>query len=555
MELRGYFTLVRKWIWLVILCAVLAGLAAFLISRRQVPIYQATSTVLINQARSATGDTTYQDILTSERIARTYAQLLQDYPTLDRAVAEMGLGDTFKAMQDIFAIDVTVTPVRDTQLVGLTVESNNADIAARLANTLPQVFSSMNQAQQSQRYAETRGQLQEELATVDADIASNQAALEAVSADDPGNAAEIARLESVMRRLEASSTTMLSSLEELRLAEVQSRDDIVLVTPAQVPTDPIRPRVLYNTLLAAMVGAMLGLGAAFLLEYLDDTVKTPEDVRQVTGLTTLGGVVKLPGDTRAEQLVTQIAPKSPGAEAYRVLRTNLQFSALDKPLATLISTSAGPGEGKSTTAANLAVSMAQGDKRVLLIDADMRRPVQHKLFKLANNVGLSTALLDKEHDPDVYLQATAVPNLRVMTTGPIPPNPAEMLNSTRMHELIERLKDAADVVIFDTPPVLAVADALILAGQVDGTLLVVGVGETRAEMLAQAMQRLESVGILPLGAVLNKITERQSGYYYYYYYHYASRYGDAEDKDGNGDKPAGGRRRRSAGRRKAEQTT
>lgn len=551
MDLRQYFVLIRKWLWLVILCAVLVGAAAFFLSRRQTPVYQATSTVLINQARSTTGDTTYQDIITSERIARTYAQLLQDYPTLDQATAEMGLGPTFADFQRIFALGVTVTPVRDTQLLQLTVESNNAEIAARLANTLPQVFARMNQTQQSQRYADTRGQLQEELADVDAEMAQAQEALQALVVDDPANTAEVARLESVIRRLETSSSTLLRSMEELRLAEVQARDDIVLVTPAQVPAGPIRPRVLYNTLLAIIVGAMLGLGVAFLIEYFDDTVKNPEDVRQVTGLTTLGGVVKLEGDDRSQQLVTQAAPKSPGAEAYRVLRTNLQFSALDKPLATLLVTSSGPGEGKSTTVANLAVSMAQADKRIILVDADMRRPVAHKIFKLANNVGLSTALLDKGHDPGLYLQATEVPNLRVMTTGPIPPNPAEMLNSTRMQEMIEALKGEADVVLFDTPPVLAVADALILAGQVDGTLLVVGVGETRGDMLAQAMQRLESVGILPLGAVLNKLTERKSGYYYYYYSHYASRYGD-DDGEGNGRKPGNGRLRRSSSRHKAE---
>lgn len=554
MELRQYLALVRKWLWLVILCAALAGAAVFFFSRRQTPVYQASSTVLINQARSTTGDTTYQDILTSERIARTYAQLLQDYPTLDQATQEMGLGPNFSEFQNLFDLGVTVTPVRDTQLVQLTVESNNAEIAARLANTLPQVFARMNQTQQSRRYAETRSQLQEELAGVDADMAQAQEALQALALDDPANAAEVARLQSVIRRLEASSSTLLRSMEELRLAEVQARDDIVLVTPAQAPSGPIRPRVLYNTLLAIIVGAMLGLGIAFLIEYFDDTVKNPEDVRQTTGLTTLGGVVKLDGDERAQQLVTQIAPKSPGAEAYRVLRTNLQFSAIDKPLATLIVTSSGPGEGKSTTVANLAISMAQGDKRVILVDADMRRPVVHKFFKLANNVGLSTALLDKGHDPGLYLQATEVPNLRVLTTGPIPPNPAEMLNSTRMHEMIEALKGEADVVLFDTPPVLAVADALILAGQVDGTLLVVGVGETRGEMLAQAMQRLESVGILPLGAVLNKITERRSGYYYYYYYHYASRYGD-DGGDGAGRKPGNSRLRRSSERRKAEQAS
>ena len=208
----------------------------------------------------------------------------------------------------------------------------------------------------------------------------------------------------------------------------------------------------------------------------------------------------------------------------------------------------------TVTEARLAIAMAQGDKRVILVDADLRRPSLHRLLNLSNNVGLSVALVDKGHDPSIYLRETDVPNLRVMTTGPLPPNPAELLNSERMREMIEILKGEADVVLFDTPPVLAVADASILANQVDGTLLVVGVGETRREMLEQAMQRLKSVGVLPLGAVLNKLTERKSGYYYYYYYQYASRYGDTE---GNGTNPKSGtgRLRRPSKRHKAEQAT
>jgi non-specific protein-tyrosine kinase len=306
---------------------------------------------------------------------------------------------------------------------------------------------------------------------------------------------------------------------------------------------------LFNTMLAALVGALLGLGVAFLIEYLDDTVKTPDNVRDLTGLATLGGVVKLEGATPSDRLVASASNRSPSAEAYRVLRTNLQFSSLDKPLSTLVLTSATPGEGKSTTAANLAIVLAQAEKRVILVDADLRRPSIHKIFRLPNHTGLSTALLDKQHDPATYLQDTDVPCLRVLVTGPIPPNPAEMLSSSRMLEVIETLKGEADVVIFDMPPVLAVADASILAGRVDGTLLVVGVGEVRGEMLVQAVERLESVGVHPLGAVLNKLTERKSGYYYYYYYQYASRY----ETDANGNPPKSGGRRGRRARRTSSQ--
>lgn len=561
MEIRAYWNLVRKWLWLVMLTAVLAGVLGFAFSRRQVPIYEATSTILINQARSATQTTDYSDLLTSQSMARTYAQMLQDWEVQQKVMQELGLQGTLEQILGTFHIQISVAFVRDTQLVNLRVESSDPELATAIANTLPVVFGRINQARQQNRYADTRQGLQADVATIEAEMASTQQALgKLVEPKNAAEQAEMLRLQGALRRYETSYTALLNSLEELRLTEAQTADAIAITSAAKVPGAPIRPRVLTNTLLALVVGAMLGLGTAFLIEYLDDTVKTPDDVEEVTGLATLGGVVKLTGATTDERIVARAAPKSPGAEAYRVLRTNLQFSSLDAPLSTLVITSAGPGEGKSTTTTNLAIAIAQSDKRVILIDADLRRPSLHRILKLTNNVGLSTALLDKGHDPGAYLRDTDVPNLRIMTTGPIPPNPAELLSSTRMSETIAALKGEADLVLFDTPPVLAVADASILARQVDGTLLVIGVGETRGETLAQAMQRLKSVGVQPLGAVLNKLTERKSGYYYDYYYHYASRYGEG-GADGNGRKPGisglagiGRFLRRSSHRRKAEQT-
>jgi non-specific protein-tyrosine kinase len=551
MDLRGYFSIVRKWLWLVLLCAALAGAAAYFYSRQQTPIYQSTATVFINQARSGTGNSDYTDIITSERIARTYAAMLQDWPTLDQAAIALGYPGGIAELRRAYALSVAVTPVRDTQLVRVSVESSHPEVAAGVANVLPEVFMRMNRERQQQRFADTRRDLQTELASTEQGLEQNRLALIQL-ADTEENKNERDRLERVAARFQTTYNNLTNSLENLRLAEAQTTDNIVLTTPAQPANSPVRPRVLYNALLALIIGALLGLGIAFLIEYLDDTIKTPDHVRDLTGLATLGTVVLLEGASPDERMVALMAPKSPGAEAYRVLRTNLQFSALDKPLATLLCTSAEPGEGKSTTIANLAFAMAQADKRVILVDADLRRPSQHKILKLPNNVGLSTALLDRGRDPAVYLQDTDTPNLRVMTTGPIPPNPAEMLNSGRMQEMIELLKGEADVVLFDTPPVLAVADTSILASQVDGTLLVVWAGKTRGEMLAQATERLLSLGVTPLGVVLNKISQRKGSYYYNTYYYYASR----EGEDGKDGKTRKSRRRRSASsQRQAEQVS
>jgi non-specific protein-tyrosine kinase len=215
-----------------------------------------------------------------------------------------------------------------------------------------------------------------------------------------------------------------------------------------------------------------------------------------------------------EKLITLADPRSPVAEAYRSLRTNLEFSSLDEPLRTMIVTSAAPEEGKSTVLANLAVVMAQAGKQVILADCDLRRPVLHELFGVSNHTGLTTALLD-EATAELPLRETGVPGLRLLPSGPQPPNPAELLGSRRMEELIETLRNQADIVLFDAPPVIAVADAAILASKVDGVLLVINAGVTRREHAQRAKAALDRVNARLVGTVLNNVELDMSLYGYY----------------------------------------
>jgi non-specific protein-tyrosine kinase len=206
-------------------------------------------------------------------------------------------------------------------------------------------------------------------------------------------------------------------------------------------------------------------------------------------------------------------PRSPAAEAYRTLRTNIQFSSLDKPIHTLLVTSTAPDEGKSTTLANLAVTMAQAEQRVALVDCDLRRPVLHTLFHLSNEHGLTNSILDTEDAP-LPLQETTVTGLRVLTSGPLPPRPADLLGSRRMGMIIERLKQAADMVLFDTPPVTAVTDAAVLSTHLDGVLLVLQAGKTRRDRAREARRLLEKVQANIVGVVLNN-ARLESSYGYY----------------------------------------
>lgn len=220
-------------------------------------------------------------------------------------------------------------------------------------------------------------------------------------------------------------------------------------------------------------------------------------------------------NNRQESLVTISNPRSPISEAYRSLRTNLEFSSLDRPLKTMVVTSAGPEEGKSTTLANLAVTLAQAEKKVILVDCDLRRPSQHEIFEVGNSLGLTSMVVDEEAFKNPPLQETPVPNLKLLPSGPLPPNPSELLGSRRMEEIIATLRERADLVLFDAPPIIAVTDAAVLASKVDGVLLVIKAGTTKRDHAQRAKALLEKVNARLVGAVLNNVRMDISLHRYY----------------------------------------
>ena len=221
-------------------------------------------------------------------------------------------------------------------------------------------------------------------------------------------------------------------------------------------------------------------------------------------------------ESRHTKLITLTHPKSPVSEAFRTLRTNIQFASIDKTLRTIMVTSTGPGEGKSTTMANLAIVLAQQEKRVLLIDADLRKPTVHHTFRLPNRIGLTSVLAGVEPLANA-IQNTGIEHLEVITSGPIPPNPAEIIGSKKMASLVEEISPAYDYVLFDAPPVLAVTDAQILSGLMDGVILVIHSGKTHREMALKAKHLLENVKANVIGVIMNHKDQKENGYYYYYY--------------------------------------
>ena len=287
-----------------------------------------------------------------------------------------------------------------------------------------------------------------------------------------------------------------------------------IVDAADLPGSPVSPQPLRNLGLAAVLGLLLGFGIAVLREILDTTVKTADDVTAAAHASILAAIAFDP-ETSKRPLVSSLGSHEPRVEAFRVLRTNLQFVDIDTPHKAFVVTSSVPGEGKSTTAVNVALSMAQAGQRVLLVDGDLRRPQVATMLGLESAVGVTSVLLGKI-DADDAIQHHET-GLHVLASGPIPPNPAELLQSQAMHELLAKLRPGYDAIIIDAPPLLPVTDAALLASQTDGALLVVRHGRTTREQLHGAHQRLAGVDASALGVVFNMVPRKRGGHYGYGY--------------------------------------
>ena len=312
-------------------------------------------------------------------------------------------------------------------------------------------------------------------------------------------------------------STLLSNYEAVRLARLQNTPNVVQVEKALPPTIPIQAGPLRNIILGAIIGLLITGIIAFTLEYMDDTLKTPQDIANVLGLPVVGYVVNESGMDKNEGTPYVSAnPRSPMAETFRTLRTNLEFASVDKSLKTILVTSPGAGEGKTTVATNLAAVMAQANKRVILLEGDLRRPRVHRALGMSNQIGLSDVFRGQLDIRDVA-RYSKVKDLAVITSGSLPPNPAELLGSARMGQILARLVESASVVIIDSPP-FVVTDSTVLAAKVDGVLLVMQPGKTHAEAAKTMIAQLNRAGAHVVGVVLNRVSRKTSSYYGYYRY-------------------------------------
>jgi non-specific protein-tyrosine kinase len=543
MEIRDLITPLRRWWWLLLAAAGVAAVFSLLVGLQQPSVYRASATLMIGRAIEDPNPSDLQ-LYTSQQLATTYADIAQRQPVREGAMKALGLD---------WLPQYVVRPVVNTQLVEIIV--NDTDpvrtqaIANELANQLilQSPTSRPEDAGRQDFINQQLDDLQVKIQETQVEIDARQNELANLS-----SARQIADTQNQIFALQSKLDTLRSNYTSL-LANTQrgALNTLTIIEPAVLPARPVGPNVLLMVLTAVALALAVAVGAVYLLAYLDNTLQGPEEIKRLTGLPMLVGIPVISGENYPDKLVTHKQPRSPIAEAYRTLRTGVQFSTIDRPgSSALLVTSPSPSEGKSVTTANLAVVIAQAGHRVLLIDSDLRRPVMHKIFGLDNRTGLTELLTNiRQNELDATMdawlekatQATEVDNLWLLTSGPIPPNPSELLGSNANRLLLKALRQRFDYIVLDSPPLLIVTDAVVLSTQVDGAILVVDADQTQKNQLRQSVERLREVNAPLLGVVANRLSPKldgYAGYYNYYYYRKSSsgEYGYAASK-----KPTNGR--------------
>ncbi|MBW8003501.1 MAG: polysaccharide biosynthesis tyrosine autokinase [Planctomycetes bacterium] len=357
----------------------------------------------------------------------------------------------------------------------------------------------------------------------------------------PAREINLIRLERARRINDELYAVLMRAKNEAQIEAASQIGNIDVIDPAVTPLKPVRPKKKKNVIIGLVSSLILGIMLAFLLEYLDNTVKSEDEVKRLLRIPILGLIPRFDIDghryglkmkhkgANLLTLVTRDNPKSPVSEAFRLLRANLHFMDLDKKLKTIVVTSPIPGDGKTTIAANLSIVLAAQEERILIVDADFRVPAVHKIFNLPDSPGITNILLEGTSYQNVIHKVDGVENLNVLTSGPIPPSSSELLGSSRMKKLIYELRDGYDRIIFDVPPVLVATDAVDLAYSLDGVLLVLRIGEIDKRAIKRIRELFDNAKIKILGGILNSVDTRDSRYSYDYYYYYET----AEKRNGS----------------------
>ena len=497
MDLHRQFKVVRAWLPLLVASVVLAGAAGYYVSSLQPKVFEAKATLIVGQSLSG-GSPAYDQLLVWQNLSSTYASVATTPAILARVIHTLGLAETPEQL----ARRVSAEAAAGSAVLTITAQDGDPARASALANTVSKELIAISAAPQGQQ-ADVQQFVIANLAAIRAEITDTQSQIALLGKLISLTAAQEATLETLQGRL----VTLQSTYATLLAASTSgSASNVSVVQPAVTPDSPVAPRPLLTAMLAAMVAFLVVAGIAFVKESLNDTVSDSDQVQETIGLATLGTIARVNTGKGgpAMLLATVRSPSSPATEAYRTLRANVEFASLDRPIRTLLVTSALPSEGKTVTAANLAVVFAQGGRRVLLVDADLRQPGAHELFALPNTHGLTTLIQSDSAGLESVVQRTEQSNLYVLSTGPLPPNPADVLGSKRMQSVVASLTSKYDLVVFDSPPLEVFADSAVLSSFLDGTLLVVDAVRGRRAPVRRAADAVEKAKGNLLGVVMNR---------------------------------------------------
>jgi non-specific protein-tyrosine kinase len=517
---QRYFNFIRRWLWLIVLATISAGLITLFISNQQPAKYEARARLIIGPGIDGPNPSE-NDIQTGGRLMQTYAELATTRPVLQTVIDNLGLDLTPEQLDKL----LTIRPTTETQFLTIIVEDSDPIRVTAIANELSQELERRSPTGKGEAGPDKiRSQMSEQATQVEDNIAKMEGRIEELETESRAiNDVEGKRLVDNQIALERERLSKGHETLALLYGSLQQAiTNQVNIVEAATIAEKLPSGTSLSVLMGTIAGLIIGIVIALTFEFLDEfTVQTSEHIESVTNLPTLAGISEIKGE---DKLITISNPQSPSAEAFRVLRTSIQFSSVDTPSRNILVTSSIPGEGRSTTAANLAIVMAQAGHDVLLVDADLRRPNQQDLFNVPSSLGLTSLLLEfdatKEDEEtetliDDVVQVTRVDGLQLLASGPIPPNPSELLGSTKMKMLLSRLVDQYDFVILDSPAVLLATDAAILSVHADATLLVARAGKSRKVDLQQAAEKLREVNANLMGCVLNRVSAKQANIYYY----------------------------------------
>ena len=513
METRQYLGILWRRKWIIVVTMLAAVGVAILGSYLQQPVFSAAATIRV--AQGSRGSIQYVDAMYAERLMNTYRDLLRSRPFLASAIERLSLPTTVEALAKQIKVDV----VLDTELLKVTAEDADPAQAQRVANTLATLFIEQSRSLYSGSGESILETLRKQLAAVEADLEQNRTALQTLRMDPRPEQTRLEELAAKVSMGEEIYASLLRQYDDMRLVDESRANSVTLAEPASLPVEPIKPRKLLNLILGSFIGMLCGIGLAFLFESLDPVLHSRRDLEAASDIPILASIpnFKTLRETRKGLTAVDASVYSPIDEAFGILREALHPALAALPVKTLLIASPEPEAGKSTVLANLAVAIAHGGQRVILVDADLRRPVLHDIFGLSNAEGLTT-VLQGGSDVVTLLQNTDIPELRVLTSGPAIPDAARLAGLAKLTDLLDRLLGQADIVLVDGPPILTVADASHLATKVGGVLVVAAREQATAESIRRAVQQLQRLGAQVVGLVYNKAHASDDHYHYYYAY-------------------------------------